>query len=106
MLFHIKIACIFLCKKQVQKQVLHLMTSNSIENKIGNGAGRIAKMLEKKATPEQVIDDLYLAAYARLPSAAEREQATRYLQRDPNARRGLEDLAWALLNSREFLFNH
>ncbi len=87
-------------------QVLHLMTSSNIENKIGNGTGRIAKMLEKKATPDQVIEDLYLAAYSRLPTPSEREQATRYLQRDPNARRGLEDLSWALLNSREFLFNH
>jgi hypothetical protein len=87
-------------------QVLHLMTSSSVEGKIGNGAGRVAKLLEKKATPDQVIEDLYLAAYSRLPSADERERATRYLQRDPNVRRGLEDLAWALLNSREFLFNH
>ena len=40
------------------------------------------------------------------PAPAERELALKYLQADPNLRRGREDLCWALMNSREFMNNH
>jgi hypothetical protein len=88
------------------QQVLHLSFSPDLENKIGRGEGRIAKLVEKKATPEQAVEELYLAAFARLPTAPERQTALGYLQRQKDARRGMEDLLWVLLNTREFMFNH
>src|SRR5262249_41200093 len=48
-------------------QVLHLAISANIENKIGAGNGRIAKLIAAKATPEKAIEELYLAAFARYP---------------------------------------
>ena len=87
-------------------QVLHLSFSGSIESKIGTGDGRIAKLVKGKMTPEQALEDLYLAAFARQPTAQERQTALGYLSRQPDLRRGLEDILWALLNSREFMFNH
>ncbi len=88
------------------QQVLHLSFSPELENKINRGDGRIAKLMEKKAAPEQAVAELYLAALARFPTAAERQTALSYLQRQTDRRKGLEDLLWALLNTREFLFNH
>jgi hypothetical protein len=87
-------------------QVLHLAISGEMERKIGAGNGRIAKLMERKAAPEQAVEELYLAAFSRVPTEAERQQALEYLRRQADSRKGLEDLAWALLNSREFLFNH
>ena len=87
-------------------QVLHLSMSPEIERKISNPKGRIGKLLDGKATPETAVTELYLAAFARTPTTAERDLALKYLQADPNTRRGLEDLCWALLNSREFMYNH
>jgi hypothetical protein len=87
-------------------QVLHLAISGEMERKINAGNGRIAKLVERKAAPEQAIEELYLAAFSRTPSVAEREQALGYLGRQSDTRKGLEDLAWALMNSREFMFNH
>ena len=52
---------------------------------------------------DEIIDELYLSAMARTPSAAERDVARRTLAAD--RARGAEDLLWALLNSAEFLVN-
>jgi hypothetical protein len=88
------------------QQVLHLSFSPDVENKIGRGDGRVAKLVESKATPEAAVEELYLAAFARLPTETERRTALAYLSRQVDRRRGLEDLVWVLLNTREFMFNH
>jgi hypothetical protein len=87
-------------------QVLHLSFSPDIEAKIGRGDGRVAKLIEKKTTNEQAVEELYLAALARRPTDAERQRALTYLTGQTDRRRGLEDLLWVLLNTREFMFNH
>jgi len=87
-------------------QVLHLAISGDIERKIGTGDGRVARIMKEKTTPEKAIGEIYLAAYSRLPTGNELEFSVNYVRRQPDLRRGLEDLVWALLNSREFMFNH
>ncbi len=87
-------------------QVLHLAISGNVENKVGSGNGRVAKLVQRKAPTAEAIEELYLAAYARVPTASEQQRGAEYLARQTDARRGLEDLLWALLNSREFMFNH
>jgi hypothetical protein len=87
-------------------QVLHLSMSPSIEAKITSAKGRVAKLVERKATPDDAVSELYLAAFSRLPTADERQLALKYLRAEPNMRRGLEDLVWALVNTREFMYNH
>lgn len=86
--------------------VLHLSNSPEIEDKIAADSGRIARLVKEKKAPADAIEELYLAAFARLPSDREKQHALGHLRRAADLRRGLEDLAWALLNSREFLFNH
>lgn len=87
-------------------QVLHLSMSPALEAKISNGKGRVAKLIERKATPTEAVTELYLAAFARVPTATEQQLSLKYLQGQPDLRRGLEDLCWALMNSREFMYNH
>ena len=87
-------------------QVLHLAMSPDIERKISDGKGRVAKLMTRKAAPAEAVTDLYLAAFSRLPTEAERDRAVKYVAAQPDARRGLEDLCWALMNSREFMYNH
>jgi hypothetical protein len=88
------------------QQVLHLSFSPDLESKISRGDGRVAKLMEKKTTPEQAVEELYLGALSRVPTAAEREAALTYMQKQTDKRRGMEDLLWALVNTREFMFNH
>jgi hypothetical protein len=87
-------------------QVLHLTNSPEIEDKIGSDKGRVAGMVKDKVAVEKAIEDIYLAAFARLPSAEEKQKGLEYVGKQKEPRRGLEDLVWALLNTREFMFIH
>lgn len=86
-------------------QVLHLANSPEIEDKIANGS-RVAKLIQDKVPTEKAIEELYLATFARLPTPEEKTKALEYIGKQKEPRRGLEDLVWALLNTREFMFNH
>ena len=59
-----------------------------------------------KGDAEKAVEEIYLAAYSRTPTARELQFSLDYLQRQPDVRRGLEDLVWSIMNSREFMFNH
>ena len=87
-------------------QVLLLANSDEIENKIADGNGRVAKLVTAKAEPRAAVEDLYLAALSRLPTDVERNRAASYIAEATDKPKALEDVLWALLNSREFSFNH
>jgi hypothetical protein len=87
-------------------QVLHLVNSSDIEDKIASDRGRVARFVQSKMPLEKAVEELYLAALARYPDAGELRKALLYLTQQRDHRRGLEDLVWALLNTREFMFNH
>lgn len=86
-------------------QALHLINGDTIEQKIHSG-GLIPSLLAAGHPPEHVIDTLYVRALSRKPSTAEREQLLGAVAAAPAAEQGLEDVFWAILNSREFCFNH
>ncbi len=87
------------------QQVLHLANSAEVENKVADPKGRVARLVRDKTPADRAVGELYLAAYARVPTDAEARQARDYLA-TRDRRKGLEDILWALLNSREFMFNH
>jgi len=89
--------------------VLHALNSPNLEAKFSHESGRISRLLREH--PEQnapVIDELYLAFFSRFPLESEQQAARRHLDdAGPNGRRAAcEDLAWSLMNSLEFMFNH
>ena len=53
-----------------------------------------------------MIEELYLAALSRFPAEDETMEALMNLMRGKDRQKEAEDLLWALLNSKEFLFNH
>ena len=85
-------------------QLLNLRNGDELQQKLDNPAGRLAGLL---ATPDDdaVMDSLYVSALARRPSAAERELVRGHLAADTRDA-VFRDLFWALLNSKEFTFNH
>jgi hypothetical protein len=87
-------------------QVLLLANSDEIENKIADGNGRVAKLAKDKKPAAEVIEELYLTAYSRRPTAAEVARIITYINTADNKPKAIEDVLWALLNSREFMFNH
>jgi hypothetical protein len=88
-------------------QVLNLLNSTEIQAKLTHEAGTVAKFVRKHKEDAALVQELYLAFYSRFPTDKERDTAIAHLKKYANNRRAAtEDLAWALLNSTEFLFNH
>jgi len=86
-------------------QALHLMNGENVHAKVKEG-GVVKRLLDEKKTPPQVINELYLRSVSRRPTEDEHKAIETQLAgvKDPGP--PLEDVFWALLNSREFLFNH
>jgi hypothetical protein len=83
------------------------MNSNRLQGKIASGEGRARKLAESKLSDPEIIAEVYLAAYSRLPTPAETGLALRaFSEKDATRKSAVEDVMWALLNSAEFVFNH
>lgn len=87
-------------------QCLHLINSDEVQKKLRADTGLVAQLEKSKDDLQGAIRSLYLRAYSRPPEASETEIAIRYLQSKPDLRAAFEDLAWTLMNTKEFLFNH
>lgn len=86
-------------------QALHLLNGSATSGKIVQGKV-VEELLKEDATPEQALDRLYIRCLSRFPTAAERETLMQAITTAPSPKEGLEDIFWAVLNSREFVFNH
>ena len=86
-------------------QALHLINGATVQSKIRSG-GVIKRMVDEARSPEDVITDLYIRCLCRKPTSDELASLSAVLAEAPDAASGFEDVFWALLNSREFLFNH
>lgn len=86
-------------------QALNLLNGDTIEQKIRAG-GVVKRLLAEGKKPEEVIKILYVRALSREPDAKEVERIVKQLPPQTNQQEALEDAFWAILNSREFLFNH
>jgi hypothetical protein len=86
-------------------QALHLINGETTTAKIRDGA-RIRDELAAGRTPDQILDALYAECLSRAPSDTERATLLAPIAEGIPPQTALEDAFWALLNSREFLFNH
>jgi hypothetical protein len=85
-------------------QALHVMNSDSIASKVTSDAGRAAALAKSDKSPAEIVDELYLAIYARLPSNTERQIGVGLYKDGSDRRLVTEDLMWALINTPEFWF--
>jgi hypothetical protein len=100
-------------------QSFELISGERIDAKLRDPGNRIGQLLSKGESDSGIISELYLAALSRYPTIQELRAATRYvagkpdqssrralarLERSPAPRRrALEDIEWAVLNTKEFL---
>ena len=88
-------------------QVLHILNGETLIQKLEAKDNRLSKQLEANLPPEQLADELFLAALSRFPTDRERQRMAEILSvASPEERRqSVEDLYWSVLSSKEFLFN-
>jgi hypothetical protein len=88
-------------------QALHLNNGQTLNDKLRIPKGRIDQWLTEKVDDRTAIRRLFLIALCRAPSAAEDKSFHAMLAgtTGPARREALEDLFWAVLTGREFLFN-
>ena len=87
-------------------QALQMINGPVVHNKLRADTGRIVKMINEKKSDEEIINTLYLAALSREAAEAEMKAAKGHLSNTEDRRQALEDIGWAILNSKEFLFQH
>ncbi|WP_435007809.1 DUF1549 domain-containing protein [Tundrisphaera lichenicola] len=85
-------------------QALHLMNAPGVNQKIGSDQGLAARLAASDVPPGQVVEELYLSVYNRLPDGEERDYGAALFEAPSGRRRATEDLLWALINSPEFVF--
>ena len=86
-------------------QALNLVNGKTISDAIADPDGRIAKVLIGGATDRALLAELYLATLSRLPTSNELDQGMTYLHGDGGRASRAQDLLWALVNSKAFLYN-
>jgi hypothetical protein len=89
-------------------QTLHLLNSQELQGKLGSAGSRAAKLADDQRPDSVKITEIYKVALGRSPTMDELEISQSHLEkrrRDNKARQGYEDLIWAVLNTKEFLFN-
>ncbi|HUR54464.1 MAG TPA: DUF1549 domain-containing protein [Gemmataceae bacterium] len=85
-------------------QALHLMNAPEIAAKVQARTGTARRLADSDLKPEAVLDELFLSALSRRPTDAERAKLLAAFA-DGDRRAAVEDVLWALLNSKEFLYN-
>ena len=82
---------------------MNLVNGTTISDAVADPKGRVAKLILSGKDDAAMADDLYLAALGRLPDPEEAARARKYLGEGTRATR-TQDLLWALLNSKGFLY--
>ncbi|MEM6687831.1 MAG: DUF1549 domain-containing protein [Planctomycetota bacterium] len=87
-------------------QALHLLNGASVNDKIKRGRTLKQWVEQEKMSTPDVIDRIYVRALSRYPTDEERQLLVDQINPEANVVSELEDIYWAVLNSREFVFNH
>jgi hypothetical protein len=87
-------------------QALHLLNSQEVQDKLSHGGAR-ADLLAKDPRPDlEKVEELFLWVFSRRPSAEHLGVAMQHIQRHAaNKKLAYENLIWALINTKEFVFN-
>jgi len=89
-------------------QILHLLNSELISGKLQHDGGAIARLTRETADNGKVSEELFMTFLSRAPTDKEKTAVLEYVtkQGESKRRQAFEDVAWALINSKEFMFNH
>ena len=89
-------------------QVLHLANGNAVNDRLASNKSIVEKLIVEKADDVRIVEEASLATLSRLPTTEEKAGFLAMLGSagEGEKRSAVEDLFWALMTSREFLFQH
>lgn len=88
-------------------QALHLLNSPEVHAKLTHRHGLARKLATTPKSNDELVDELYLTTLNRFPTAEEKTlMATAFESAGANRHQAVEDVLWAVLNTKEFLYNH
>jgi hypothetical protein len=87
-------------------QALQLINGPTVNDKLRNVKNRIGRLLAAKVSDQDLLNELYLSTLSRLPTEEDVKVSMEHLGKAADKRKAWEDIHWALLNSKEFLFRH
>jgi hypothetical protein len=91
-----------------QAQALHLLNSDEVQTKLSRAGGRADALVNPKDTrsDSEKIEELFLWAFARKPSSDDMKAALEHIAKHEKQKKvAYENILWALLNTKEFIFN-
>lgn len=87
-------------------QALHLLNGSTVNNKVSR-AKWLQEMIKAKKSPDEIVTEIYWRALSRPPTDTERKKLKEFYSEDPKEMtNAYYDIFWAVLNSKEFIFNH
>ncbi len=92
-------------KDPTLSQTLHMAVGDTVKDRVSNN-GELAKLIQKNASPEEILEQLFIRALSRRPTSIEREAMKELVGEATKDLQVYEDIFWSLLNSTEFAFNH
>jgi hypothetical protein len=87
-------------------QAFQLINGEGVRNKLEAEDNRIGRLLKSEASDDAILEELMLASLSREPTASERAGFLEHVRHAGDRRKAWEDVAWALVNSKEFLLRH
>jgi len=87
-------------------QALQLINGPAVNDRLRNPANRIGKLVAAKKNDKEILTELFLVTLSRQPNETEESKMLGHVSSAVDRRRAWEDVHWALINSKEFLFRH
>jgi hypothetical protein len=87
-------------------QALHQWAGSTYNNRLWGPGSRAQRLVESGAPNARIVEEFYMAAFARPPSAAESAALDKIITAAPKREQAIQDMVWAIINSREFAENH
>jgi hypothetical protein len=85
-------------------QALHTLNGDVLALKLRDAQSRTSRLVAANRPADEIVEELYLAALSRMPTEAELAASRELLAESPSPGEYYQDLLWALLNSKQFLF--
>lgn len=89
-------------------QTLHMRGGDTTIERVNHPDSLVNRLIKKGMSDRAIVEELFMASLSRLPRAPEWERINKHLERARTTDRpdALRDIFWAVLNAKEFSFNH